>query len=373
MSFLDYESTRPWAKAIKQAVLSRKMPPWFADPAVGHFANDRQLKPADIETLVSWVDSGAAPGDAREGPAPVHWNEGWNIRPDMILELTPYTVPASGTLQYAYFVVPTGFRTDTWITAAEIRTSAPGVVHHISAMVRPPGARWLRGVKPGVPYIPDARDRDGQPDSTDPQAQLIDADDEFLAGYAPGMGPQRFDMDHSAKLIPAGSDIVLQIHHTPNGKTPVEDRIRIGLSVAKEVPAKRFYAATAVSWHWEIPPGDANYEGHARMTFGEPVELVFLQPHMHLRGKDMTVALISPGGESRSILEVPRYDFSWQLVYYLAEPLLLPKGTKVEVTAHWDNSANNPYNPDPGKAVRWGIQSSDEMLDLNLGVIIDRD
>jgi len=373
MSFLDYRSTRPWAKAIKQAVLSRKMPPWFADPAYGHFANDRRLDDAAIRTFIFWVDSGAPSGDAADSPAPVRRDEGWNIRPDVILELTPpYAVPSSGVLQYAYVVIPTGFRKDAWVTAAEIRTSAPEVVHHISALVRPPGAPWLRGIKPGIPYIPDAGSRDGQPDSTDPQAQLIDASDEFLAGYAPGMGPQRFDIDHSAKLIPAGSDIVLQIHHTPDGK-PVRNRVRIGLSLAAAPPFKRFYAATVLSWHWEIPPGDPNFEGHARMTFGEPVELVFMQPHMHLRGKDMTVGLTLPSGESSIILRVPRFDFSWQLVYYLAQPLALPKGTRVEVTAHWDNSANNPYNPDPHTAVRWGIQSQDEMLDLNMGVVVARD
>jgi len=374
MSLLDYQSTRPWAKAIKQAVLSGKMPPWFADPEYGHFANDSRLSDADIKTLVSWVDTGAPEGDPKDKPPPLRWKEGWNIRPDIVVALPqPYTVPASGVLQYVYIVVPTGFVKDTWVTAAEIRTSAPSVVHHINAIVRPPGAPWFRDVKPGVPYVPDPASRDGQPDSTDPQAQLFGAEDEFLAGYAPGMGAQRFDLDHSAKLIPAGSDIVLQIHHTPNGKTEVPDLVRVGLTLAKEPPARRFYSASVVSWQWEIPPGDPNYEGHARLTFGEPVELVFIQPHMHLRGKDMTIRLRFPGGESQTILRVPRYDFSWQTVYYLSQPLQVPKGTRVEITAHWDNSANNPYNPDPGKTVKWGIQSWDEMLNVNLGVITDLD
>jgi hypothetical protein len=124
---------------------------------------------------------------------------------------------------------------------------------------------------------------------------------------------------------------------------------------------------------WEIPPGDPNYEGHARLTFGEPVELVFVQPHMHVRGKDMTVRLVYPTGESETLLSVPHYDFNWQIVYYLAKPLHLPQGTKVEVTAHWDNSANNARNPDPSKAVRWGNQSWDEMLSVPLAVIVDRD
>jgi hypothetical protein len=374
MSLLDYQSTRPWAKAIKAAVLEKKMPPWFADPKYGHFSNDRRLSSVDIRTLVSWVDSGAPEGDPKDKPPPLRWNPGWNIRPDVVLAMPqPYTVPARGTLQYAYVVIPTGFTKDTWVTAGEIRPSARAVVHHMSAIVRPPGAPWLRDARPGVPYIPNEASHEGQPDSNDPQAGLIDQSDEFLVGYAPGMQPQRFDIDHSAKLIPAGSDIVLQIHYTTNGKTAVQDQTRIGLTLAKEPPAKRFYSATALSWHWEIPPGDPDYEGHARMTFGEPVELVFLQPHMHLRGKDMTIRLVYPTGENEVLLSVPHYSFAWQVIYYLAKPLQLPMGTRVEVTAHWDNSANNPNNPDPAKTITWGNQSWDEMLSVPMGVIIDRD
>ncbi len=374
MSLLDYASVRPWAKAIRSAVLRRTMPPWFADPHYGTFANDRSLSDADIHTIEGWVDAGAPEGAPKDKPAPVHWNTGWNIRPDVILEMPqPYPVPAAGTLEYAYVVIPTGFSIDTWVTAGEIRPSAPSVVHHINAIVRPPGEPWLRDVKPGVFYIPDPNAHEGQPDSHDPQAALIDANDEFLVGYAPGMQAQRFDLDRSAKMIPAGSDIVLQIHYTANGKTAVEDRPRIGLTLAQAPPLKRFYSATAVSWRWEIPPGDPNYEGHAKLTFGEPVTLVSIQPHMHLRGKDMTIQLVYPDGKSQTVLSVPRFSFSWQVIYYFAQPLSLPAGTRVEVTAHWDNSANNPWNPDPGKAVRWGNQSWDEMLSLPMGVITDRD
>jgi mono/diheme cytochrome c family protein len=371
MAFTDFRTTRPWARAIKEAVLSKKMPPWPADPAYSHFANDRRLDAAEIRALVDWVDAGAPEGSHVDSPRravpPVL---GWNIRPDVVLKMDkPYPVPATGALQYAYIIIPTGFTWDTWVTAAEIRSTAPSVVHHINAIVRPPGAAWLRDVQPGVPYVPDAAAHDGEPDSNDPQAGLIDGDDEFLAGYAPGMQAQRFDTDHSAKMIPAGSDIVLQVHHTANGKTTEEDLISIGLSLAAAPPEKRFYSATAVSWHWEIPPGDPHYEGHASLTFGEPVELVFIQPHMHLRGKDVTVRLVTPGAPPRILLSVPKFSFSWQLIYYLAEPLQLPKGSKIEIVCHWDNSADNPFNPDPKKAVKWGNQSWDEMLTVNMGVI----
>lgn len=371
MPLLTYESTRPWAKAIKLQVLERKMPPWFADPRYGHFQNDRRLSEAEIRKIVAWVDAGAPEGDAKDRPSPVEWQEGWNIQPDEIFQMPdPYTVPATGTLDYVYVVIPTGFTQDTWVTAAELRPSARSVVHHVLAVVRPPGSQWMKDARPFVPYIPHESTQSGAPD---PQAVPVNMSYEFLAGYSPGMQPQRFDVDHSAKLIPAGSDIVFQLHYTPNGKTVVKDQTRLGLTLAQQPPPKRFLSAVAASSSFAIPPGDPNYEGRARLTFGEPVELVSVQPHMHLRGKDMTVRLVFPNGQSETLLSVPHYNFHWQVIYYLEKPLRLPQGTHVEVTAHWDNSASNPNNPDPAKRVEYGFQSTDEMLNANMGVIIDRE
>ncbi|HEV3334733.1 MAG TPA: thiol-disulfide isomerase [Bryobacteraceae bacterium] len=368
MPLLTYADTRPWAKAIKQAVAARKMPPWFADPQYGHFANDRRLGAADVRTIEAWIDAGAPEGDEKDKPAPVKWTEGWNIRADEVFQMPdPFIVPATGTLDYVYIVMPTGFTKDTWVTAVEMRPSARSVVHHELAIVRPPGSQWMKDAKPFVPYMPPLPSSNG----SDPQANPVNMSYELLGAYSPGMQPQRFDVDHSAKLIPAGSDIVLQVHYTPNGKTSVQDQTRVGLTLAKEAPQKRFMSAVAASWKWEIPPGDANYEGHARLTFGEPVELVFVQPHMHLRGKDMTIRLVSPTGESQTVLSVPHYDFHWQVIYYFEKPLRLPEGTHVEVTAHWDNSASNPKNPDASKTVEYGFQSTDEMLSAAMGVIVD--
>jgi hypothetical protein len=369
MPFVTYEQTRPWAKAIKAAVATGRMPPWFADAQYGQFANDRRLNAEEVRKIVDWVNAGAPEGDSKDQPPPVAWKDGWNIRPDEIFQMPdPFRVPSSGTLDYVYIVIPTGFTKDTWVTAAEVRPSAPAVVHHSIAVVRPPGSQWMKDAKPFVPYVPPMPS--GQ---DDPQTKPVDMSYEYLAGYSPGMQPQRFDIDHSAKLIPARSDIVLQIHYTPNGKMPVADQTKIGLTLAQETPAKRFLSAVAASGSWTIPAGDPNYEGHARLTFGEPVELVSLQPHMHLRGKDMTIRLTYPSGRSEILLSVPHYDFHWQIVYYLSKPLLLPQGTRVEVTAHWDNSAANPQNPDPAATVRYGFQSQDEMLSAAMGVIIDMD
>jgi hypothetical protein len=368
MPLLTYEGTRPWAKSIKQAVAARKMPPWFADPKFGHFANDRRLSSADIRVIEEWADAGAPEGDPKDRPAPVQWTDGWNIRADEIFQMPdPFPVPAKGDLDYVYIVIPTGFRKDTWVTAAEVRPRARTVVHHVLAVVRPPGSQWMKDARPFVPYVPPLASEAG-----DPQGQPVNMSYELLAAYSPGMQPQRFDIDRSAKLIPAGSDLVLQVHYTPNGKA-TEDQTRVGLTVAPEAPAKRFMSAVAASANWEIPPGDANAEGHARLTFGEPVELVYIQPHMHVRGKNMTVRLVYPNGSSQTLLSVPHYDFHWQIIYYLDRPLQLPQGTHVEVTAHWDNSAGNPNNPDPTKTVKYGFQSTEEMLNASMGVIIELD
>jgi mono/diheme cytochrome c family protein len=391
MPLVDYEGARPWAKAIKAAVTARKMPPWFADPQFGHFRDERRLSDAEIRTIVEWVDAGAPEGDIKDKPAPLPWPEGWNIRADEVFQMpTPYVVPAKDATNYVYVVIPTGFKRDTWVTAAEIRPGARSVVHHALAVVRPPGSTWMKDAKPFVPYLPPMQTHDGAapdasgdangeaaPNANDPLADPAGTMYELLTAYAPGAGAQRFDTDHSAKLIPAGSDIVLQLHYTANGKTEVPDQTRVAIEIVKEAPPKRFMSAVLNAWKWEIPPGDPNYEGHGRLTFGEPVELVFIQPHMHYRGKDMTIRVIYPSGgaeagKTETLLSISRYDFNWQVIYYLRDPLQLPAGTKVEVTAHWDNSANNPWNPDPTKTVRWGNQSWDEMLSVPMGVIIDR-
>jgi hypothetical protein len=369
MSFLTYESTRPWAKAMRAAVLSRKMPPWFADPNAGHFANDRSLPAADVNTIVAWADSGAAEGDPRDKPAPAQWKEGWNIQPDIVWEMpAAYEIPAKGTVEYTYFVTPTGLKEDTWVVMGEIRPEARSNVHHVIAYVRPPGSTWMQDAKVGVPYVPPKKETSqAQPNSQ----QLSKDTNEFLVGYVPGMQPQHYDVDHSAKLIPAGSDIVFEVHYTTNGQA-AEDRTKVGLTLAKAPPEKRFITLVGRSLDFAIPPGDPNYEATALVKFNEPVEFVEQQPHMHLRGKDMLVKMTYPTGETETILNVPHYDFNWQLVYYHEKPLQLPKGTLMEITSHWDNSANNKWNPDPTATVRWGDQSWDEMLVNHFGVIVDR-
>ncbi len=367
MSFLTFDSTRPWAKSIRAAVLSKKMPPWFADPKYGHFANEKTLSDADIAKIVAWVDGGAPEGDAKDSPEAVQWPDGWTVKPDIVFEMPKaYAVPKSGTVEYTYFVVPSGFTKDTWIVDGEVRPGNRAVVHHASVHVRPPGSQWLKDARPGEPFVP--------PPGSGAPSLGVDMRNEWLLGYVPGVHGEYFDINHqAAKLIPAGSDLVFEMHYTPNGKNAIEDRSKVGFVLAKEPPKQRLLTLPVANLDFVIPPGDPNYDGKAEAVFDQPVQLVYSQPHMHLRGKDMNIRLEYPTGESEMLVSVPHFDFGWQLIYYEDKPLNLPKGTKITLDAHWDNSPNNKYNPDPKATVRWGDQTWDEMIFAWVGVVVPPD
>jgi len=377
MALLTYEGTRPWAKAMKTAVASRKMPPWFADPKYGHFANDRRLSDADVAKVVAWVDAGAPEGDAKDKPAPLQWLDGWNIKPDVTFNMPKaYTVPKTGTVEYTYFIIPSGFTKDTWVEDAEIRPGNRAVVHHVSVYVRPPGSQWLKDApRDGAAYVPPRRGSQGVSLPKDEPPPRGPAQNEWFVGYVPGIQPQRYFAPemNSAKLIPAGSDIVFELHYTANGKESGDDRSKVGFVLAKQPPKYRLLTLGVADATFAIPPNDPNYEARANAVFDLPVTVIYLQPHMHLRGKDMEIRFQYPTGESQTMLNVPHYSYLWQTIYYEKDPLLVPKGTRVNVTAHWDNSANNPLNPDPSATIRWGDQSWDEMLVPFVGVLVDRD
>jgi len=370
MSLLTYNEARPWAKSVKQAVMTKKMPPWFADPHYGKFSNDRAIAQADIDTLVSWVDSGAPAGNPKDEPKPIEWVEGWRIgKPDVMLTMTKaFHVPASGTIDYQYIVIPTGFTEDKYIQMAEARPGNTAVIHHIIAFIREPGNPWLRNVQAGVPF--DAREAQEEAQrqaAAHPQARQGRGEGggggfggDFLAGYAPGTLPNIM-RPGQAKLVPAGSDIILQMHYTANG-TPADDISRVGLVFAKTPPTERVLTLAASTTNFAIPPGDPDYRVETKLTLQDDATLVNMLPHMHFRGKDFTYKVTYPSGETETLLRVPQYDFNWQLTYELAEPKLLPKGTVIDCVAHYDNSANNRFNPDPTKEVRYGEQSWEEMM-----------
>src|SRR5262245_24020948 len=248
MSFLTYQDTRPFAKAIKAAVVSRKMPPWFADPAYGHFANDKKLSDSDVKTLAAWHDGGAPEGNAKDKPAAVKFQAGWNIKPDMIIEMPQdIQLPATGTINYKSILVKANFPEDMWVVAAELRPGNPEVVHHMRAIVRPAGSEWMKDATPGVAY--EAGDREVGRQGTD---------SDLLGKFNPGLGAQDFNLFESAKFVPKGSDIVFSMHYTSVGK-PATDRSKLGLVFAKKPPALRYFTHDGPTGsNLAIPAGATN-------------------------------------------------------------------------------------------------------------------
>jgi hypothetical protein len=404
MSFLTYESTRPWAKAIKSAVVTRKMPPWFADPQYGHYANDRSLKQNEIDTLVKWADSGAQPGDAKDAPAPLTWPEnGWTTKPDLILKGVPYTVSASprnNVIEWMTLVTPTGFTKDTWVSSIEIKPSELGVTHHICVSFVPHRADavyntflWVDKQRDdaGVEVSPADRKlriptADGQGQAftrvrrNSPEGPNNGADSAGGVGvgftcYVPGRSLSDFRPFHAALKIPAGSDVSWTIHYTPNG-TQATDLPEVGFTLPSTEPKRLLiesFGGTDPS-KFAIPPNDGNYApAPAEITFLEDAELVWMSPHMHLRGKDMMYKLIFPDGREQVVLNVPHYDFNWQLGYDLAQPIHVPKGSKLVVVAHYDNSLNNKFNPDASRTVYQGNMTWEEMFAPFFTITVDKD
>jgi hypothetical protein len=359
-SLLTYKEARPWASSIKEAVTLKKMPPWFADPHFGKFSNDRSMAQKDIDTIVAWVNAGAPEGDPKDLPKAVNFVNGWNIgKPDMTVAMpAKFDIPAKGTIDYQYVLVPLNLTEDKWIQGAEVRPGNRALVHHVIAFVRPKGSKWMKDAQPGVPYVP----KKGEEES---------GENEFLVGYAPGV-PAQLLPDGQGKLIKAGSDIILQLHYTANGKAGT-DQSTIGLVYASKPVTQRVFTIAAQNNKFVIPAGDPNYEVKSTFEFGADTKVTSLLPHMHLRGKDFLFKAVYPTGESQVLLSVPHYDFSWQLNYNPAQDLIMPKGSKIECVAHYDNSANNPSNPDATKEVRYGDQSWEEMMFGFFDVVIPAD
>ena len=371
MSLLNYQQVRPWAKAIRAAVLQKKMPPWFADIKHGHFLNDRSMPQPEIDTLVSWVDSGAKEGDPKDAPTPLEFSDGWHIgTPDAIIEVPkPFNIPATGTVPYQYIRIPSGFTEDKWVTGVEIRPSNRSVVHHINASTHAPGS--LKMLKTGefIALDGEAGNRALILSGKEPPMFGDGIDSELIEVFVPGTIAKPLKAGQ-ARLIKAGSDLMLQLHYTTNGK-PEQDRVRVGFVFAKQPPVERVRALLVYNVHFTIPAGDSNARVEARAMLKHEVKLVSLLPHMHLRGKDFEFRAIYPTGESEVLLNVPRYDFHWQINYYLAQAKVLPAGTILECVGHYDNSPNNPDNPDPKAEVHYGEQTWEEMLNGFLEVAID--
>lgn len=356
MALGSYAEARPWAKAIRQALTRGTMPPWHADPSKSvAFHNDRSLTAAEREKLLAWVDAGAPEGKAVVTMPRAAAASGWRLgTPDLVIRIPKFPVPKEGTIEYTFLVTPMDLPEAKWIAAAEWRIDQRAVVHHINAFVRPKGSSYVSDAPAGQFFVATKASRGARrPDERESDRR------ELLLGYEPGYRPLAWG-EGRAKLLPKGADIVFEMHYTANGKT-VADASELGIYFAKEAPRERVLTITPADNAFAIPPGAGNFASSTGATLKRDLTLLSMQPHMHLRGKSYRIAARYPDGRVESLIDVPRYDFNWQTTYFLAEPKMLPKGTVLECLAHFDNSPNNRFNPDPKQTVRWGDQSWEEM------------
>ena len=345
MSLITFDEARPWARSIRQRVAARTMPPWGADPAHGVFKNDPRLSEKEVTTILAWVDAGAPKGDDRDLPVAPTFAEGWSIgKPDMVFTMTEdFQIPATGVVEYQYLRLPTGITEDKWIQAIEIKPQARAHVHHVLAYTQPTGSPLnqngalgpgsIGGVTPNKPGVV----------------------------FEPGIG----------RLLTANSDLVLQMHYTTNGE-PTTDRTQVGIVFATEAPKMQQRGGSVIQPRFVIPAGAPAHEVRGSRVLAADTLITSFTPHMHVRGKSMTYIATFPDGTTETLLSVPTYDFNWQISYELAKPRLFPKGTQIEVIAHYDNSPANKFNPDPTKDVRWGDQTFEEMMIGFWGTVVER-
>jgi hypothetical protein len=357
MSLLTYEDARPYAKAIKEKISEREMPPWHAAAPAGTFLNERSLSDADRDTLIRWASNGAPKGDPKDLPPPPTYPDGWAIgTPDVVFEMQEeYRVPADGVIEYEYFYIPTNFTEAKWIQAIELRPGNREVVHHALAfykakpdMQRAPVLRPNRDQMVLPPRKPGAR----PPVEDDVPARL-------LATYAPGTNPQIMRPGTAIRLEPGGV-IELQMHYTANGKAAT-DRTKVGVIFSKDPTAREVRVSHFFNTTFTLPAGSADTRVDADIAFVNDAVVWGIFPHTHVRGKKWEYVLELPDGTKKPILSVPRYDFNWQTYYMFKEPLQIPKGSRLVSTAWYDNSAANKSNPDPKTDVKWGDQTWEEM------------
>jgi mono/diheme cytochrome c family protein len=336
-SLQKYDKAKSSAKQIKEVVVKRRMPPWHADPKFGEWKNDRRLSTQEVDTIAAWVDAGAPEGDPKDAPPPRKFIDGWQIgTPDATYSiLGKERVPADGTIPYRSLFVPTGLKEDKWVQAVEIRPGARQVVHHVLAFVIFPLNRLSE-----------------QP--------TIDGLNGYLGIFVPGESPMVFP-EGTGKYVPAGATIAFQIHYTAVGEA-AEDQTQIGFLWTKKPPKQEVVTHSVTNKAIRIPAGAGDHPQEASYTFTHDARILSFLPHMHVRGKAFKYVAVAPDGKEEVLLDVPRYDFNWQTCYRLKEPKAVKRGTTIRALARFDNSKENPANPDPTKDVRWGQQTWEEML-----------
>ena len=353
--FMTYAETKAFAVPIAADARARTMPPWFADPKVGHFANDPSLTAAQIQTLNDWAATGTPAGNPSDAPPPRRFAEGWNItQPDLVIRMPkPVAIPATGDVEYTYEIVPTGFKEGKWVQMSEIRPSSRENVHHAVVYIRPSGSTWLRDAAKDVPFT--ASDMTNDQDRHDTHFTQAD----ILLVYAPGSSPDNWPAG-MAKYIPPGSDLVFQMHYTTHGRATT-DQTSVGMVFARGAPTKRVLTLQLTNSSFVIPPGVDDFRVEVHGSLPNDALLLSFFPHMHLRGKRFEYNILRADGSIEPLLSV-NYNFYWQLSYRLATPMPLKAGTVLQAVGWYDNSKNNPHNPDPDATVYWGDQTYDEMM-----------
>jgi len=380
MSLLTYKDARPWAAAIRQAVVSRKMSPWLADPTVGHWSNDPRLSDADIQTIAAWATSPKLEGDPNDMPPVPVFPDGWKIgKPDAVFSIPVHTLAGEGPDEYTYVKVPTNFQEDRWIVAAELRPGNRKIVHHAHVFVEGRNGGQEKTTTPATEYAKWIRIRQGSLEWVRPDAPVIDngcsVDDNglfpgskssdlssLISSYLPGREADVYPAG-TARKIPAGAVLNFQIHYSRStGRTETDDT-SVGLIIAKEPPERVSRRIDLSNQMFMIPAGDSDHAVSECHTFAKDVLVTSLTPHMHLRGKSMQIVADLPDGRKQTLLSVPDYQFNWQFTYRQKDPVYLPKGTRIEVLGKFDNSVNKAGNPDSKVNVRWGNASENEMMD----------
>ncbi len=364
MSLLDYASARPYAKAIAKAVAAKTMPPWFADPAIGKWRNDASLTEEEIKTVVAWANSGAPEGNPADLPPAREWAEGWLMgKPDHVFPLVKeQTLPPDLIDEYRYLTVPMHFDEDVWVQGVEVRPGNREVVHHVNVFETKSTFSAKVDKEALAKATESTRDERGNLRRMGGQGFAPQGEPPGrVGGFLPGDGPLVL-ADGDGVLLPKGSALMLQVHYHKETGLEARDLTSVGVRVSKVPVSRRVHGGAVDECRFKIPAGASNHRVDAELKLEEDIEIVSMSPHMHLRGKDFRVWAELPDGKELQILNVPKYDFNWQLTYEPETPIALPAGTKLRTRAHYDNSKENKFNPAPDKDVEWGEPTTDEMM-----------
>lgn len=338
-SMTDYQTIHGWSSTIKQVLLSKRMPPWKADPHIGDFKNDFSLTDSSAYALYRWIETGMerGPGEDTLSKLPQK-TKAWPLgTPDTIITLKPEKIPATGIVPYRYQTFSLGLKEDTWLQGVGIQPGSTKAVHHIVLTNKETNKKSLIVNRPARPWT-----------------------DNYIA-LGGGIDQNTMFPEGTGVFLKKGTELTIQIHYTPTGKEE-EDRTQLGFYYYDTPPEKEFYALSPSNTTFTIPPHSSNVTLTVADTLTKDIDIHYLVPHMHYRGTSMRMSVIAPSGEQQTLISVPDYNFNWQYLYKLKEPIRVTKGSVILVEGTYDNSWQNPLNPDPSKELHFGIQSTDEML-----------